>query len=50
MNKLILLILLLSCNPTRPDVFRGRERKEYRTEQKRIKKPIIDPLRMNFNN
>jgi hypothetical protein len=46
MNKLILLVLLSSCTTTRPDVFRGKERKQYRTQQKRIKKPIINPLRM----
>lgn len=49
MNKLLLLVFLSACTPG-PDVFRSRERKEYRTEQKRIKKPIIDPLRMNLNN
>ena len=46
MKKLILLFLLSTCTPG-PDVFRGKERKEYRIEQKRIKKPIINPLRMN---
>jgi hypothetical protein len=50
MNKLLLLVFLSACTTPRPDVFRGRERKKYRTEQKRIKKPIIDPLRMNLNN
>jgi len=43
----IFVLLFGSCSP-RPDVFRGKERKEYRTEQKRIKKPIVNPLRMNL--
>jgi hypothetical protein len=49
-NKLILLVLFSTCTTPKPDVFRGKERKEYRTEQKRIKKPIVNPLRMNINN
>jgi len=43
----IFVLLFGSCSP-KPDVFRGKERKEYRKEQKRIKTPIVNPLRMNI--
>jgi len=48
MKKLIMFVLLFgSCSPG-PDVFRGKQRKEYREEQKRNRIPIINPLRMNI--
>jgi hypothetical protein len=49
MNKLIFILLstlFLSCTPD-TGVFRGKERRDYRIEQKRTRKPIINPLRMN---